>query len=219
MIVSRVIGGWQYASLLQHHCSGCFELKLFCYRLALRSAFLESSYAMSETRYCGMTEITRSLNRTPEQVWDRLMNPGLWGIPGELKLVPAGEFVIKHYPLLGTIYTGEWRCEILSVLPERLLEFSMEPIGDGARPTRWVMRFEISAYLDGSCVVISIFGVDSTRRSERILLHVARGFIEARLSKLGGDAKYGNRIRRASGVWRPGHRVGPGWAERVWCSL
>ncbi|PVB33039.1 hypothetical protein [Mycobacteroides abscessus] len=146
-----------------------------------------------------MSEIVRSLTRTPLQVWDFLMEPRLWGLKlTGFKPVLSNRFVMEHYSILGTNYTGECRCEIRSLIPERLLEFSMEPIGDATRPrpTRWVLRFEINAYLAGSSVVVKIFGVDSSRRSERILLHVTRSFVDAQLSKLSDSTKYGNRIGR-----------------------
>lgn len=164
-----------------------------------------------------MTTIVRPLTRTPKQVWDFLVTPSLWGLKlSGFKPVPATQFVMEHYPLLGTGYTGECRCEILSVVPERLLEFSMEPVGAAARPTRWVLRFEVDTYLGGSCVVISIFGVDSTRRGERMLLHVARSFIDTLLSGIDDDIKRGSRIGRTSNFRRAAHGA---WAERVWCFL
>ncbi len=167
-----------------------------------------------------MTKIVRQLNRTPTQVWDFLMNPSLWGLKlSGFDPVPANRFVVKHYPLLGTSYVGEYGCEILSVAPERLLEFSMEPVGAAAQPTRWVLRLEVDTYLGGSCVVISIFGVNSTRRSERMLLHVARSFIDTLLSGVDDDIKRGSRIGRTSNFRRAAHDARASWAERVWCFL
>lgn len=138
------------------------------------------------------------------EVWGFLTDRRTW----DVKLIGfepvlANQFVIKHYPILGTCYTGVSKCKVTAVAPRELLEFSMGVIAVSAQPTTWILRFEIDAYFGGSRVAINIFGADPSDRDQRVGLYVTRSFLDAQLSRLCRKVQFGEKLtaRVVRGKW------------------
>ncbi len=104
--------------------------------------------------------------------------PGYRGVPGN-------QFDLMYLPILGTRFTGRFRCELTRFQPSHTWECRTVATVKYGATADWVNRVELTDHPRGTLVRWALSGTNLTDGHERVLYRVYTGHVRKTLGDLG----------------------------------